>query len=914
MECNVVDKMFECYTAMTFRKKKKRKTNKVSPITVAYLTRKAGTWKRSHISRLKVLFDSGSDATIISAPKVKGLTKKKTPKTVWKTKAGTFTTNSQCELNMKFPAFFENKEVSWNVFVEPERNELGRYDLIIGRDMMLQLGIDLLFSKEKITWEGAEVGMQHPAFLDEERWVDLLEKEILYAQDPLTIEADKIQAIVDSKYVKADLEKVVEEQSHLSKKEQKQLLKLLKKFEPLFDGTVGAWKTEPIELELKDPGCTPYHARPYPVPQSQEQKLRAEVERLVRYGVLRKINRSEWACPMFTIPKPDGSLRSLADLRELNKRIKKKPYPLPKISEMLHKLEGFMYATSIDLNMGYYHIMLTPRSARLCTIVLPWGKYEYVRLLMGLCNAPDIFQEKMNTLMEGLEFARAYIDDLLVLSKDGFETHLEHLEKVFNRLSEANLKVNIQKCKFCQPELEYLGYMISRDGVRPIMKKVQAIQQIGPPKTRKQLRRFIGMINYYRDVWPMRAHTLAPLSKLTSKNVPYRWKKEHQEAFEEMKRIITKETLLAYLNFNKPFHIHTDASDVQLGACISQEGKPIAFYSRKLNPAQTRYTTTEQELLSIVETCKEFRTILMGQQLIIHTDHKNLTHKNLTSDRVLRWRLYIEEYSPEIVYVKGEHNVVADALTRLDKTEDPVDLSKEFFYLTCYGNEKTTQVEMYPLSYKHLEIEQQRDKQIKKILQMENTKYEIQDFHGGGKIWSLVCYKEKIVVPGVLRRHVIDWYHTMLCHPGINRTEETIAQHLWWPDMRGQIRQFCNKCKICQKNKRDQRKFGLLPPKEAEAVPWDKRCIDLIGPYKIRRKRKEDLICKCVTMIDPATGWFEIHQYDDKRAITIANIAEQEWLCRYPWPTQVTFDRGSEFMGEEFKRMLSEQYGIKKNL
>ena len=132
-----------------------------------------------------------------------------------------------------------------------------------------------------------------------------------------------------------------------------------------------------------------------------------------------------------------------------------------------------------------------------------------------------------------------------------------------------------------------------------------------------------------------------------------------------MKRLIARETLLTYPDFNKAFEIHTDASKVQLGACISQEGKPVAFYSRKLNPAQTRYTTTERELLSIVETLKEFRNILLGQEIIVHTDHENLTYKNFNSDRVMRWRLFIEEYSPNLKYIKGEENVVADALSRL---------------------------------------------------------------------------------------------------------------------------------------------------------------------------------------------------------------------------------------------------------
>ena len=141
----------------------------------------------------------------------------------------------------------------------------------------------------------------------------------------------------------------------------------------MFDGTLGSWKTDPVDLELRDEEGKPYHAKPYPVPYSQEQKLRDEVRRLVEYGVLRKVNRSEWACPMFTILKPDGSLRSLADLRELNKRIKRKPFPLPKINDLLQKLEGFHFATSLDLNMGYYHIELTPNASQLCTIVLPWG-------------------------------------------------------------------------------------------------------------------------------------------------------------------------------------------------------------------------------------------------------------------------------------------------------------------------------------------------------------------------------------------------------------------------------------------------------------------------------------------------------------------------------------------------------------
>ena len=172
--------------------------------------------------------------------------------------------------------------------------------------------------------------------------------------------------------------------------------------------------------------------------------------------------------------------------------------------------------------MGYYHIEVKPNSSRLCTVVLPWEKYEYLHLPMGLCNSPDIFQEKMSELMVGLEFARAYIDDLLVVSNDDLDTHLEHLEEVLSRLSTAGLKINSSKSFFCRTELEYLGYLISKKGIIPTIKKVSAILALGTPKTRKKLRSFIGMVNYYRDMWPQRSHLLAPLSSLTSRNVPWK--------------------------------------------------------------------------------------------------------------------------------------------------------------------------------------------------------------------------------------------------------------------------------------------------------------------------------------------------------------------------------------------------------
>ena len=172
--------------------------------------------------------------------------------------------------------------------------------------------------------------------------------------------------------------------------------------------------------------------------------------------------------------------------------------------------------------------------------------------------------------------------------------------------------MNVKKSFFAQKETEYLGYWITREGIQPQPKKVEAIRAMTTPTTRTQLRRFIGMVNYYRDMWIRRSHVLAPLARLTSKTVKWQWGPQEQTAFENTKKIICCEVMLAFPDYLKPFVIHTDASHYQLGAVISQDDKPIAFYSRKLNDAQTRYTTTERELLSIVETLKEFRNMLLG--------------------------------------------------------------------------------------------------------------------------------------------------------------------------------------------------------------------------------------------------------------------------------------------------------------
>ena len=374
---------------------------------------------------------------------------------------------------------------------------------------------------------------------------------------------------------------------------------------------------------------------------------------------------------------------------------------------------------------------------------------------MGLCNSPDIFQEKMYELFEDFEYVRVYIDDLLVIINDSYEDHLNKLDKVLQKLQKAGLKVNANKSFFAKTELEYLGYWITREGIMPVPKKIKAISNIAIPKNKKQLRRFIGMINYYRDMFQRRSEILAPLTALTSKNAKWEWTEEHTIAFNKIKKIITREVLLGYPNFNEIFDIHTDASKTQLGAVISQNGKPIAFYSRKLNPAQTRYTTTERELLAIVETLKEFKNILIGQRIRVYTDHKNLTYANFNTDRVMRWRLILEEFGPTLIYVKGTNNAAADAMSRLELVENNVndnqsDIPSIHQMSDCFGLDEDD-LEKLPFTYNSLLRHQQNDQALLRKYSEETCEYTINTFLGAGTARKLICYKDKIVVPEILQ-------------------------------------------------------------------------------------------------------------------------------------------------------------------
>jgi hypothetical protein len=275
------------------------------------------------------------------------------------------------------------------------------------------------------------------------------------------------------------------------------------------------------------------------VPHVHEKTLKVEIDRLVGLGVLKWTRADEWAAPTFIIPKKDGSVRFASDFRKLNEWLHREPYPIPKIQDLLHKLEGFMHAASLDLNMGYCHVKLNPDAQKYCAIITQWGCLSHLRLPMGVSSSANVFQERITELMRGLEFARCHIDDLLIVTKGTYFDHLFKLDEVLRRVRQAGLKVNAKKSFFAKSQLECLGCWVTHKGIQPMPKKVYAKMQLQEPKTRKQLRGFIGVINCCRDMWKQRSHVLAPLTSLTSANIPWKWAEEQSKAFAEAKKILS---------------------------------------------------------------------------------------------------------------------------------------------------------------------------------------------------------------------------------------------------------------------------------------------------------------------------------------------------------------------------------------
>jgi hypothetical protein len=426
----------------------------------------------------------------------------------------------------------------------------------------------------------------------------------------------------------------------------------------------------------------PIALKPYRTSVKEDQYIGEEIQKMLDQQIIRP-SQSQWSSPVVLVRKKNGKLRFCVDYRKLNNVTKKDRYPLPRIDELLESLSEASWYTTLDLASGYWQLKVREEDKAKTAFVTKHGLFEFNVMPFGLCNAPATFQRAMDNVLRKIKgkFVLVYLDDIIIFSKN-YEEHLQHLQQVFDCLEEANLKINPEKCHFCNKEIQFLGHVINEKGVKPDPAKIEKIVNMTSPRNVRQLRTVLGLFSYYRCFVKNFSKLVAPLNDLLKKDREYEWMIQHQQIFEDVKEIMTTAPILSYPNFNKPFILSTDASTSGLGAVLSQkdeEGKehPIWFASRTLSPAEKNYNITEQEALAVVWAIKYFRRYLHGSRFLVETDHSalqwllNQPTKENDNKRIIRWKLMLQEYDFEVKYRKGKANANADTLSRINELREP---------------------------------------------------------------------------------------------------------------------------------------------------------------------------------------------------------------------------------------------------
>ena len=685
--------------------------------------------------------------------------------------------------------------------------------------------------------------------------------------------------------------------------------KLIDKYDDMFDNSKpGKIKDLKVKLHVKD-DVVPIFKKARPVPYAIRDSYCDSLDKLVEDGIMEKVEFSEWASPVVPVIKSSGDIRLCGDYSgTINKHIVSDVYPLPTLDDIVNKVGFGEKFTKLDLSQAFHQFELDDKSKKYTTINTIKGLYQYNRLVFGVPPATAICQRTMENILKDIQGVVVRVDDILITGKTDAE-HLNNLEEVLKRLHDKGLKLQKSKVQFMLSKVEYNGFDISKNEVRPTVDKVEAIHGAEAPNNVTELRAFIGLANYLRNFIPKFAQIMFPLYQLLKKDIKWKWTKTENDAFNSLKNSIGTERNLRRYNPQGDLILQTDASGVGVGATILQtneEGflQPISYASRVLTKAEQNYSNIERELLGVIFGVTKFRLFVLGRKFLLQTDHKPLTkicneHETLpqlVSNRIKKWTMILKAYNFKISHIAGKNNVIADFLSRkpINNMTSENEKVENDLILMVRDNETVTA--------DCIASETRKDKVLREVIEFTRNGWDssfednlLPYFKRRFELSvenDILLWGERVVIPDSLREILLRDLHTE--HLGIVRSKQLARVYLWWPKIDSDIENMVKVCPRCQEHAKDPRSEGT-GTWSWPTGPWKRIHIDYAGP--------DEQNWMYLVVVDAYSKYLEI--FPMKKTDSSHTIEKLRHLfSQFGLPEHIVSDNGPQFVSEEFETFL----------